>query len=171
MKSIIFISPPAAGKGTQSKLLSYYYHIPHISMGDLLRDEVASGSELGKKLKQIMDDGKLVDANTTLELLEKRLLKDDCRNGYILDGYPRNLSQAKSYEELLEKMNKKLGYVIFLDIDKELAIKRIIGRVVCPNCGSSYNLYIDDVKPEVDNICNRSALLSAPAAPYNGIRG
>ena len=155
MKSIIFISPPAAGKGTQSKLLSEYYHIPHISMGDLLRNEVACGSELGKKLKVIMDAGGLVDANTTLELLEKRLMQDDCENGYILDGYPRNLQQANSYEELLNKINKELGYVIFLDIDKELAAKRIAGRIVCPNCGSSYNLYIDDVKPEVDNICNR----------------
>lgn len=155
MKSIIFISPPAAGKGTQSKLLSEYYHIPHISMGDLLRNEVACGSELGKKLKVIMDAGGLVDANTTLELLEKRLMQDDCKNGYILDGYPRNLQQANSYEELLNKINKELGYVIFLNIDKELAAKRIAGRIVCPNCGSSYNLYIEDVKPKEENICDR----------------
>lgn len=155
MKSIIFISPPAAGKGTQSKLLSEYYNIPHISMGDLLREEVASGSELGKKLKEIMDAGQLVDANTTLELLEKRLNKNDCQNGYILDGYPRNMDQAKSYEKILAKINKEMGYVIFLDIDKELAVKRITGRIVCPQCGSSYNLYIEDVKPKEENICDR----------------
>lgn len=157
MKNIIFISPPAAGKGTQSKLLSQEYNIPHISAGDLLRDEVASGSDLGKELKQIMDAGNLVDANTILKLLENRLMKDDCQNGYILDGYPRNLSQAYSYEELLKKMNKEMGHVIFLDIDKSLAVKRITGRIVCPNCGSSYNLNVSELRPIKENICNRCA--------------
>lgn len=155
MKNIIFISPPAAGKGTQSKLLSQEYNIPHISAGDLLRDEVASGSELGKELKAIMDAGNLVDASVILKLLENRLMMEDCNNGYILDGYPRNLSQAKSYEELLEKMNKEMGHVIFLDIDKNLAVKRITGRIVCPNCGSSYNLNVSELKPTKENICNR----------------
>lgn len=153
--NIIFISPPAAGKGTQSKFLSEEYNIPHISAGDLLRDEVASGSELGLELKAIMDAGKLVGLEDILKLLENRLSKDDCKNGYILDGYPRDMAQAKAYEELLERLNMKLGHVIFLDIDKELAVKRTLSRLICPNCGSSYNLEVEEVKPKKDGICDR----------------
>lgn len=155
MKNIIFISPPAAGKGTQSKFLSSEYNIPHISAGDLLREEVASGSELGKDLKAIMDAGKLVSLENILKLLENRLSKDDCKNGYILDGYPRDMVQAKAYEELLEKLNMELGHVIFLDIDKELAVRRTLSRLVCPKCGSSYNLEVEEVKPKKDGICDR----------------
>ena len=153
--NIIFISPPAAGKGTQSKFLSEEYNIPHISAGDLLRDEVASGSELGKELKAIMDAGKLVGLEDILKLLENRLSKDDCKNGYILDGYPRDMAQAKAYEELLAKLNMEIGHVIFLDIDKELAVRRTLSRLICPNCGSSYNLEVEEVKPKKDGICDR----------------
>lgn len=153
--NIIFISPPAAGKGTQSKLLSEEYNIPHISAGDLLRDEVASGSELGKELKAIMDAGKLVSLEDILKLLENRLSKDDCKNGYILDGYPRDMAQAKAYEGLLEKLNMDLGHVIFLDIEKELAVKRTLSRLICPNCGSSYNLVVEEAKPKREGICDR----------------
>lgn len=155
MKNIIFISPPAAGKGTQSKLLSQEYNIPHISAGDLLRDEVASGSKLGLELKAIMDAGKLVGLEDILKLLENRLSKDDCKKGYILDGYPRDMAQAKAYEELLEKLNMDLGKVIFLDIDKELAVKRTLSRIICPKCGSSYNLEVEDAKPKKAGICDR----------------
>lgn len=155
MKNIIFISPPAAGKGTQSKLLSSEYNIPNISAGDLLRDEVASGSELGRELKAIMDAGKLVGLEDILKLLENRLSKDDCQNGYILDGYPRDMAQAKAYEELLEKLNMEMGHVFFLDIDKELAVKRTLSRVTCPKCGSSYNLVVEDAKPKKEGICDR----------------
>ena len=155
MKNIIFISPPAAGKGTQSKFLSEEYNIPHISAGDLLRDEVASGSELGKELKAIMDAGKLVGLSDILKLLENRLSQDDCNNGYILDGYPRDMAQAKAYEELLDKLNMEIGHVIFLDIDKELAVKRTLSRLICPKCGSSYNLEVEEVKPKKDGICDR----------------
>lgn len=154
MKNIIFIAPPAAGKGTQSKLLSQEYNIPHISAGDLLRDEVASGSELGVELKKTMDEGKLVDLSVIVRLLENRLSKDDCQNGYILDGYPRDIAQAHSYEELLKKLNKEIGHVIFLDIEKELAVKRISGRIVCGNCGSSYNLNVASLRPTEEGICN-----------------
>ena len=155
MKNIIFISPPAAGKGTQSKLLSQEYNIPHISAGDLLRDEVASGSKLGLELKAIMDAGKLVGLEDILKLLENRLSKDDCKKGYILDGYPRDMAQAKANEELLEKLNMDLGKVIFLDIDKELAVKRTLSRIICPKCGSSYNLEVEDAKPKKAGICDR----------------
>lgn len=155
MKNIIFIAPPAAGKGTQAKKVSEKYNMPHISTGDLLREEVASGSEFGLQIKEIMTSGKLVDDGIITKLLKKRLSKDDCRNGYILDGYPRNLSQAKIYDELLKELNKDFGVAIFLDIDKELAMERTLSRIVCPNCGTSYNLIVQELKPKKDNVCDK----------------
>ena len=127
MKNIIFISPPAAGKGTQSKLLSQEYNIPHISAGDLLRDEVASGSELGLELKAIMDAGKLVGLEDILKLLENRLSKDDCQNGYILDGYPRNKENVEAWDKILTDI-VDIKAVFFFDCSHELMKKRIYGR-------------------------------------------
>lgn len=155
MKNIIFIAPPAAGKGTQSKLVSAEYNIPHISTGDLLREEVNSGSDLGVYLKQEMDKGNLISDETITTLLKNRLSKSDCANGYILDGYPRNVTQAKIYENLLKELNKDLGSVIFLDIDKSLALERTLSRIVCPNCGASYNLNIESLKPIKEGICDK----------------
>lgn len=155
MKNIIFIAPPAAGKGTQSKLLSEKYNIPHISTGDLLREEISKETNLGKTIKNDMEQGNLITDDVVLDLLEQRLNKLDCKSGYILDGYPRNVSQAIAYDNLLNKMNKDLGVVIFLDIDKDLALERTVNRIICPNCGATYNLLIEDVKPKSDGICDR----------------
>lgn len=155
MKNIIFIAPPAAGKGTQSKLVSTEYNIPHISTGDLLRDEVSSGSELGTYLKEEMDKGNLIKDETITVLLKNRLSMEDCKNGYILDGYPRNITQAKIYEDLLSELNMDLGVVIFLDIDKDLALERTLSRIVCPKCGASYNLSVEELKPKKEGICDR----------------
>ena len=119
MKSIIFIAPPAAGKGTQSKLVSKKYNIPHISTGDLLRNEINSGSELGKSIKSEIDKGHFASDEIIFDLLKNRLNQDDCKNGYILDGFPRNLNQAREYDKMLEALNKDIGYVILLDLDKE----------------------------------------------------
>lgn len=155
MKNIIFISPPSAGKGTQSKLISDEYNIPHISVGSLLRDVADSGSEIGIELKKVFASGKLVDNSITSKVLKDRLMNEDCNNGYILDGYPRSMEQALFYEQLLKELNKDLGIVIFLDIDKELATKRALSRLMCSNCGSSYNLEVPSLRPKVDNICDR----------------
>ena len=155
MKNIIFIAPPAAGKGTQAKLLAEKYNIPHISTGDLLREEASKSTDLGIKIKEIMKSGALVSDDVITELLKNRLLKDDCNNGYILDGYPRNLEQAKTYDELLKTINKELGVVIFLDIDRELAMKRTLSRIVCSNCGTSYNLIVEALRPKKENICDK----------------
>ena len=154
MKNIIFIAPPAAGKGTQSKLVSTEYNIPHISTGDLLRDEVSRGTKIGKSIKKVMESGSLVDDNIITELLKQRITKDDCKNGYILDGYPRTLNQAKIYSELLEELKYPAGVVIFFDIDKERALKRTLSRIVCSKCGSSYNLLVSELKPKKDGICD-----------------
>jgi len=155
MKNIIFIAPPAAGKGTQAKLLAEKYNIPHISTGDLLREETAKDTELGLEIKSIMESGALVNDEIITELLRNRLVKNDCDNGYILDGYPRNLEQAIIYENLLKEINKDLGVVIFLDIDKELAMKRTLSRIICSNCGTSYNLIVESLKPKKENICDK----------------
>ena len=155
MMNIILIAPPAAGKGTQAKLISEKYNIPHISTGDLLRDEIKKETTLGLKLKEIMDKGDLIDDATILNLLKKRLSSSDCSNGYILDGYPRNISQAIEYENLINKLNRDIGKVIYFDIDKTLALKRTISRIVCPDCGTSYNLLVDDLRPKKDGVCDK----------------
>ena len=155
MKNIIFIAPPAAGKGTQAKLVSDEYNIPHISTGDLLREEINNGSDLGKSIKNDMEKGNLVSDEVITTLLKNRITSADCKNGFILDGYPRNLAQAKKYNELLEELNINNVYVIFFDIDKQTALNRMLSRVVCGSCGASYNLLIEDLKPKKENICDR----------------
>jgi len=155
MKNIIFIAPPAAGKGTQAKLVSVEYNIPHISTGDLLREEMAKSSEIGISIKKDMDAGNLVSDEVITTLLKNRIIKSDCKKGFILDGYPRNLAQAKIYNNLLDELNLNKGVVIFFDIDKDIALKRTLSRVVCQNCGSSYNLLIEELKPHKENICDR----------------
>lgn len=155
MKNIIFIAPPAAGKGTQSKLVSEEYNIPHISTGDLLREEISRETALGKSIKEDMEKGNLVSDEVITTLLKNRITSEDCKNGYILDGYPRNITQAKIYNELLEELGYDKGVVIFFDIDKERALKRTLSRIICSNCGSSYNLLVEELKPKKENICDR----------------
>ncbi len=155
MKNIILIAPPAAGKGTQSKLISALYNIPHISTGDLLRDEVSSGSTLGKFLKSEMDQGGLISDDTMVNLLRTRINQVDCNNGYILDGYPRNVEQAKIYDALMSELGKDVGLVIFMDIDREVTMKRSLSRVVCTACGASYNRSIPELTPKIDGFCDR----------------
>ena len=155
MKNIIFIAPPGAGKGTPAKLVSAEYNIPHISTGDLLRDERNSGSARSEMLKQIMDQGNLVDDNIIVTLLRERLNKVDCNNGYILDGFPRNLAQAKIYEDLLLELNKDIGVVIYMDIDKNLALSRTLSRIICSSCGTSYSNSVSELKPKIDGICDK----------------
>ena len=155
MKNIIFIAPPAAGKGTQAKLVSEEYNIPHISTGDLLREETNKDTPLGRTIKNDMEHGNLVSDEIITTLLKNRITSEDCQNGYILDGYPRNINQAKTYNDLLNDLNFSLPIVIFFNIDKERALKRTLSRIICPNCGSSYNLLIDELKPKKENICDR----------------
>jgi len=153
--NIIFIAPPAAGKGTQSKLISEEYNIAHISTGDLLRDEITKGTKLGEEIKTIMKQGGLVSDDIITKLLKKKLTSRECKKGYILDGYPRNKEQAIIYDNLLNELNINLGLVIFLDIDKNLALERTISRIMCSKCGSSYNLLVEELKPKQENICDR----------------
>lgn len=149
--NIILIAPPAGGKGTQSEMICSKYNIAHISTGDLLRQEVENGNT---ELKKIMDTGMLVSDDIIFDLIEKRISSSDSINGYLLDGFPRNISQAEEYDKILTRLGKDIGYVILLDIDKNIAAKRISGRVSCPNCGATYNIYFDELKPKNDNVCD-----------------
>lgn len=154
MKSIIFIAPPAAGKGTQAVMLSSKYNIPHISTGDILRN-AQDDTERGRYIASEMAQGHFVSDEIILELLTERLSQSDCENGYILDGFPRNIKQAEQYEEILTKIGKDLGIVIVLDIDKEVAKQRIVGRISCPKCGSVFNDMIEESMPKESGICDK----------------
>lgn len=155
MKNIIFIAPPAAGKGTQSKLISETFNIPHISIGDIMRESRNPNTEVGRIIIKCQDERALVPLDITLKLIKERLGKEDCNNGYILDGFPRNLEQALEYEKILNTLNKEIGVVIYMDIDKETALERTLSRVVCSKCGETYNLLIDNLKPQTEGICDK----------------
>ena len=153
MKNIIFIAPPSAGKGTQSDMLVEKYGYKHISTGNLFRAEIATGSDLGIKLKEIIDQGNLIDDETTKTLLLKEF--NDIETNFILDGYPRNIDQANTLEEILIDTNQTNYVAIYLDIDKQTAMERALGRITCDSCGASYNIYYDKLKPSVDGICDK----------------
>lgn len=154
MKNIIFVAAPAAGKGTISAKVCTEYNIPHISTGDLLRNEIAASSKIGTEIKSAMARGEFVSDEVITKLLKKRLEAKDCKKGFILDGYPRNISQAKTYDNILKELNYDEGLVVFLDIDRELAMKRALSRVVCSKCGLSYNLINKEYAPLKEGICD-----------------
>ena len=148
MKNIIFIAPPAAGKGTQSNMLKEKFGYNHISTGDMLREAINSGSEIGAEVKNIIDKGELVSDDLIIKLVKDKLTSLEGKP-FILDGFPRTLNQAKSLDEILTD-----DYiVIYLDLDESEAINRITGRLTC-NCGKSYNVNIEELKPKVDGICD-----------------
>ncbi len=147
-KSIVMLGAPGVGKGTQAKLLAEKFNIPHISTGDMLRTAVKEGTELGLKAKEIMERGELVPDHIMNGIVKERLSKDDCKNGYILDGYPRTIAQA----EFLDTVDK-INYVIYIDVPEELIIKRLVLRRTCPNCGAMYHLEYNP--PKNDNICDK----------------
>ncbi|MDD3241298.1 MAG: adenylate kinase [Bacilli bacterium] len=152
--NLILIAPPAAGKGTQSKILEKVYGLAHISTGDLLREASSLDDDLSIKLREILASGQLVNDEIVLELLKRRILQEDCNNGYILDGFPRNVEQAMKYEEILAEVNRKNDFIIVLDVEKEILLQRITGRRICKNCGSIYNVNIESSKPKSDMICD-----------------
>lgn len=154
MKNIIFLAPPAAGKGTLSEMLTEKYGYGHISTGDLLREEVKKGTALGQEAEGLMKAGKYVPDELIIKLISNRIIEPDCENGYILDGFPRTKVQAEKYAELLKELGKDLGVVIYIDIDKDMAIKRACSRITCPKCGRIYNKYSNEMKPKVEGMCD-----------------
>ncbi len=150
MRSIILIAPPAAGKGTQSDMIVEKYGFAHISTGDMLR-EVALHDD---SIKKMLETGDLISDDVVFDLLHQRLLQDDCKKGFILDGFPRDVNQAVKYEGLIDDIGITSNVVIYLDVDKELAYKRIVGRVSCPNCHKVYNNLISESMPKVSGKCD-----------------
>lgn len=150
MKNIILMGPPGAGKGTHAQWMAADYGVPHISTGDMFREAMASGSELGNKIKDIINRGDLVSDELTCRLVEERLSQPDCANGYLLDGFPRTIPQS----EALAKMGESIRptHVINISCPDEVLIARIAGRRVCPKCGASFN--VNSMKPKKDGICD-----------------
>ncbi|MBM3590201.1 MAG: adenylate kinase [Alphaproteobacteria bacterium] len=146
--NIILIGAPGSGKGTQSNLLAKEYSIKAISTGDLLRKEIEEKSEIGIVVKDIMESGKLVDDDIVIEIIKNKLSGNEYKNGFILDGFPRNINQAEKLEEMLNKINKKIDKVFNFVIEDEIAVKRIAGRYSCKKCGAVYNEYFNPPKNE-----------------------
>lgn len=154
MDGIIFIAPPAAGKGTQSKLICNKYNIPHISAGDLLREIASRDEEKRKYIEKHTQSGKLVSDKFMIDIVYAKLKEPICDKGYILDGFPRDINQAIGLDDILKKLNKKLGYVFLLDISYDLSRTRIVGRQSCPNCGKVYNFLDPSSKSKLKDICD-----------------
>ncbi len=152
MKAVVFLAPPVAGKGTHAKYLKEKLHLSHISTGDLLREKVKEDDELAYYLREVLSTGELVKDEIVYQLLEERLKQEDCKNGYILDGFPRNIDQAKKLEEI--QTNKTTTYVILFRIEEELLKRRIIGRRVCENCGKVYNINCLEHAPKEESTCD-----------------
>ncbi|QAV33062.1 Adenylate kinase [Fervidobacterium changbaicum] len=150
--NLVFLGPPGAGKGTYAKRVVEKYNIPHISTGDIFREAIAKGTELGKKVQDIVNSGNLVPDELTNALVEERLKQPDCANGFILDGYPRTLNQAKALDEMLSAMGKALCAAIYFEIDEETVVQRISTRRVCSKCGKVYNLIT--LPPKTEGICD-----------------
>ena len=152
MKNVIFIAPPAAGKGTQSELLVSEFNYNHISTGDLLREKQNDGTELGEMIKEMLKSGALVEDSLVTELLKEKLSR--INGPFILDGYPRNIKQANILEILLKLLDLNIDAVIYLNVDCDLAMKRALGRLSCPKCNKIYHKYNESTKPKIDGLCD-----------------
>lgn len=157
MFRIIIMGPAGSGKGTQSTLISQEYGIPEISTGSLLRQKVKDGDELGKEIDKIISSGNIVSDDVIFSILKERLEKDDCKNGFILDGFPRNSNQAIELDKYLKTKNVGVDYVLVLDVPDDIVIKRISGRFGCNKCGKIYNKFFNNTKVEgVCDVCGSS---------------
>ena len=137
---IIMLGAPGAGKGTQAKMIADKYHVPHISTGDIFRANIKNGTELGMEAKKYMDQGLLVPDELTVKILLDRVGKEDCIEGYVLDGFPRTIPQAKVLDEALAELGESIDYAIDVDVPDENIVQRMSGRRACLSCGATYHL-------------------------------
>tara|TARA_Y100000590_G_scaffold30250_1_gene33620 strand:- start:799 stop:1437 length:639 start_codon:yes stop_codon:yes gene_type:complete len=149
---LLLIGPPGVGKGTQANFIIEKYNIPQISTGDMLRENIRNQTSLGREAKTYMDSGRLVPDKVILNMINDRLKKNDCNNGYILDGFPRTIPQAEGLESLLDKLKQKLDFIIVMKIHDSLIIKRLSNRRSCKDCNKVYNLIFDP--PTISNKCD-----------------
>ncbi|MFD3449247.1 adenylate kinase [Microbacteriaceae bacterium 4G12] len=151
--NFILMGLPGAGKGTQAERIVAKYGIPHISTGDMFRAAIKEGTELGLEAKAFMDKGALVPDEVTIGIVRERLSKDDCNKGFLLDGFPRTVAQASALEDILSGLGKKIDYVINISVDQELLLKRLTGRRICKDCGSTYHLIFNP--SAVEGVCDK----------------
>ena len=150
---IVMLGAPGAGKGTQAKMIAERYQIPHISTGDIFRMNIKNGTELGKEAKTYMDAGKLVPDELTVKILLDRVSNEDCKNGYVLDGFPRTIPQAEVLTDALNKLNDKIDYALNVDVPDENIVNRMGGRRSCPSCGQVY--HVVHMPPKQDGVCDK----------------
>jgi adenylate kinase len=144
---------PGAGKGTQAERIIEKYGIPHISTGDMFRAAIKEGTDLGLQAKSFMDKGNLVPDEVTIGIVRERLSKEDCNQGFLLDGFPRTVAQADALETILSDLNKQINFVINIDVDKDILMERLTGRRICKSCGSTYHLVFNP--PTNEGVCDR----------------
>ncbi|WP_163971964.1 adenylate kinase [Oceanobacillus halotolerans] len=144
--NLILMGLPGAGKGTQAEKISEKYNIPHISTGDMFRQAIKDGTELGKKAKAYMDQGDLVPDEVTVGIVKERLAKDDCEKGFLLDGFPRTIQQAESLQTILQELGESIDYVLHVDVPEEKLVERLTGRRICPTCGKAYHVIYNPPK-------------------------
>ncbi|UJL46565.1 adenylate kinase [Virgibacillus sp. NKC19-16] len=151
--NLILMGLPGAGKGTQAEKINDKYNIPHISTGDMFRLSIKEGTDLGKQAKEYMDQGELVPDEVTIGIVRERLNKEDCRNGFLLDGFPRTIAQAESLEEILTEMNEAIDYCIHVEVPEEKLVERLTGRRICPTCGTTYHVMYHP--PQEEGKCDK----------------
>ncbi len=157
---IIMLGAPGAGKGTQAKKIAEKYQIPHISTGDIFRSNIKEGTELGMKAKSYMDQGALVPDEITIGMLLDRIQKEDCQNGYVLDGFPRTIPQAESLTKALENMGQKVDFAVNVDVPDENIVNRMSGRRACLSCGATYHIVYNPPKQEgICDVCQKELVL------------
>lgn len=149
---IIMLGAPGAGKGTQAKKIAAKYEIPHISTGDIFRANIKNGTELGNKAKTYMDQGLLVPDELVVDLVVDRVVQEDCKNGYVLDGFPRTIPQAEALDSALMNMNQKIDYAINIEVPDQNIVDRMSGRRACLSCGATY--HIVNIPTKVEGICD-----------------
>lgn len=151
--NLVLMGLPGAGKGTQAEKIVGKYNIPHISTGDMFRAAIKEGTELGLQAKSFMDKGELVPDEVTIGIVRERLSKEDCENGFLLDGFPRTVAQAEALDSMLADLGKKIDYVINIDVDQSILMERLTGRRICKNCGATYHLVFNP--PAKEGVCDR----------------
>jgi len=151
--NIIFMGPPGAGKGTQSDKIVNEFHIPHISTGDAFRMAMSQKTPLGLKAKEYVDQGLLVPDDITIGIVQERLQQQDCEKGFLLDGFPRTISQAEALDRIMESMNRRIDHVININVDRDLLLARLTGRRICKSCGATYHVLFNP--PKIENRCDR----------------